>query len=141
MLRHPQTKASLLAEQSLAGKLVDKWSCTLGKLPIRYAVDYAFLRDGEVVGFAELKCRLTTRTKYPAYMVSLHKVMASRMLYHTTNTPVVLVVEWTDAIGWTQIAGPSASEFRVGMGGRRDRNDDQDIEPVALISIDRFKGL
>ena len=101
---------------------MDSWSCELGKLPIRYGIDYAFLRNGEVVGFAELKCRANKMQAYPSYMISLGKIMSARMLHHVTRVPIVLAVEWQDRTGW-------------------DRGDAQDIEPVALIPINKFRRL
>ena len=136
-----ENQATLEKERTLAKQLVDSWACELGKLPIRYGIDYAFLRNGEVVGFAELKCRAGKMHAYPSYMISLGKIMSARMLHRVTNVPIVLAVEWQDRTGWVTLAGKGAPEYRVSMGGRRDRNDAQDIEPVALIPIDKFRRL
>ncbi len=110
-------------------------------MPIRYGIDYAFLRDGAVVGFAELKCRTIRRDAFPTMMISLGKIISAQALYRVTHVPIVLVVEWTDWVGWTQIAGENACDYQTALGGRKDRNDEQDNDVVALIPITAFKGL
>ena len=78
---------------------------------------------------------------YSSYMISLGKIMSARMLHHVTRVPIVLAVQWQDRTGCVTLAGKGAPQYRVSMGGRRDRNDAQDIEPVALIPIDKFRRL
>ena len=51
--------------------------------------------------------------------------------------PCRLAVMWTDNWGYTDLA--LTPEIVVSMGGRRDRGDEQDIEPVHLIPIFSFK--
>jgi hypothetical protein len=120
-------------ESSVISALSKKFNCTFRKMPIKYGLDYAALRNGRVVAFIEIKCRTCRSDKYDEYMISLHKVMAAAKLSSTTNLPCFLVVAWTDAIGYTHISAPS-----VEFGGRQDRNDEDDIEPVALIPISHF---
>ena len=128
-----ETIQDLTNESSVMYALSEKFNCTFRKMPRKYGLDYAALRDGRVVAFLEVKCRTCRSDKYEEYMLSLHKVMAATKLSSTTNLPCFLVVAWTDAIGYTHISAPS-----VGFGGRQDRNDNDDMEPVALIPINHF---
>lgn len=136
-----ENQTTLEKERTLAEQLIAAWGCSVGKLPIRYGIDYAFLRDGALVGFAELKCRTIRRDAFPTMMVSLGKMISAQALHQVTHVPIVLVVEWTDCVGWTEIAGKSACKYKVALGGRKDRNDEQDNDVVALIPINEFRRL
>lgn len=129
-----ESQADRTNEQEVATDLFRYWRCTAAKLPIRYEVDYALCRNGQIMAWAEIKCRTTPRGLYPTYMVSLGKVLAGLELQKRTNLPFLLVVRWSDSLGW--ISGPTARE--VTFGGRRDRADAADIEPMVHIPINQF---
>ncbi len=105
------------------------------KLPIRYCLDYAALRNKKIVAFVEIKHRTNKIHAYPTYMLSLAKVQAAKRLAEDVKVPSFLVVQWIDALGTTNLAN---CKFSVEMGGRIDRKDSQDVEPVAHINLAEF---
>lgn len=131
-----ETSRHLSAEQQLADIICQKFNCTLSKMPIKYGLDYAAARNKEICAFLELKCRTNPMQQYPDYMLSMHKLMAAQQILITTALQCLLVVSWTDAIGYTEI-NPDC--YNYGISGRKDRNDPDDIEPVGYIPIDQFK--
>jgi hypothetical protein len=106
------------------------------KLQVRDAFDYAATRGKNITAFVEVKTRTNPMHKYPTYMISMTKVMNANAVFMSTGTPSLLVVKWTDCMGWVQL---NQNKFTLEIGGRRDRHDAQDIEPVCHISIDLFK--
>ena len=54
-----------------------------------------------------------------------------------TNTKSMLLIGWNDMIGYTQMD----TNFKTIIGGRTDRFDWQDEEPMAEINITKFKKL
>jgi hypothetical protein len=107
----------------------------LRKLPISYRLDFAMFRDGKLRGFAEVKTRNNRHDSYPTLIISLGKVMAARQLAEVSETRSVLLVQYLDGLYWCNFATP----FEVTMGGRWDRGDDDDVEPVAHFPIEAFK--
>lgn len=107
----------------------------LRKLPISYRLDFAMFRDGKLRGFAEVKTRNNRHDSYPTLIISLGKVMAARQLAEVSETRSVLLVQYLDGLYWCNFATP----FEVAMGGRWDRGDDDDVEPVAHYPIEAFK--
>jgi hypothetical protein len=76
-------------------------------------------------------------------MISLGKIMAARRLSEASQLPSFLLVQWTDPKLWNyDVCGyvrlDSLLDFKIAVGGRTDRGDPQDIEPVALIPIGEF---
>ena len=69
-------------------------------------------------------------------MISAAKIWQG--IYTSTNTgkPFFVVAEWDDKIGFIKIE--TVEGLSLGFGGRTDRNDDQDIEPVYFIPIKEF---
>ena len=65
--------------------------------------------------------------------------MAARALSETSKLPSFLVVRWSDNCGYIRI--DTLLDFEISMGGRTDRGDKQDIEPVMLIPIHNFTEL
>lgn len=124
----------LTNEQRVAARMKER-GIELRKMPISYRLDFAMFRDGKLRGFAEVKTRNNRHDTYPTLMISLGKVMAARQLAEVSETRSVLLVQYLDGIYWCNFASP----FEVAMGGRWDRADDDDVEPVAHFPIEAFK--
>lgn len=117
-----------------------RWNCTATKLPMQYHLDFGLYRGGELVAFAEVKCRKTPFANYPTYIISLSKVVAALDLSAAAGrVPALLVVNWADVVGWVNLA--QAGDWKVRSGGRTDRGDWQDVEPVVEIPIEEFSVL
>ena len=129
----------IVAERTALDRACEIWKCTAEKLPIRYELDYLLLREGRGVAWLEIKSRTNARTAYPTYMISFGKIMAARRLSEASQLPSFLLVQWSDYCGYVRL--DSLLDFRTGVGGRTDRGDEQDIEPVALIPIVDFARL
>lgn len=117
-------------------RLAERRQLVVRKMPPRYPVDFALCDQQEnVVGWAEVKCRTNPAQKYPTYMLSLAKYEGLVRLQLFTGLPAELVVAWTDFVGTLKVP----ALVRIGFGGRTDRGDDQDTEPVVLIPIRQFQ--
>lgn len=134
-----ETEESLQDERRLISFIEPLWRCKGAKTPGYYALDYALHRSSEVLAFAEFKCRKNTFDKYPTYILSLHKFMAAEAVSKSMRIPSFIVVEWTDRIGFVTVT--SDVVVRLTMGGRKDRGDPQDMEPVVEIDLKKFKIL
>ena len=133
-----ETPDSLKAEGDLADKVKSKllpgWE--LVKLPIRYRLDYAVLDDqGIIRRFYELKCRTCNMHDYFTYMLSAEKFMTAKQYIRDLGVPCSLIVRWKDMDGWANL---KYCDYSLRVGGRKDRNDSQDIEPVVHIPIEEF---
>jgi len=140
-----ENKQSLDAERKTVETLSKMWKVRFIKMPISYHLDYSMVQKDSVVGFAEVKVRTNPITQYDTYMIALSKVLKARQLSEATKKPSILIVNWriinkdptkNDCIGWINFK----REFELGFGGRKDRNDWQDQEPVALYPISMFKA-
>lgn len=132
-----ETREDLTREAELSRVASKKFNCTFSKMPDRYGLDFCATRDGRVVCFAEVKVRTTPFSMYQTYMISLGKVMAARNLAGVTGLPSLLIVGWSDAWGQTRLdIDPWVGSISV--GGRTDRGDPQDIEPVVMIPMSAF---
>jgi len=124
-------------ERAAMERLLDGSDNTARKLPIRYEVDFAIIKNGEIVSWAEVKCRNNASSLYPTLMISAAKIWKGSTLSIQTGKPFFIVAEWTDGIGYLKVT--NVGLFELGFGGRTDRNDDQDVEPVYFIPIEMFK--
>lgn len=123
-------------EEKFSRLVAEKFHCTFRKLPIRYGLDFAAERDGKVVSFVEVKTRNVGVTTYPTFMLSVSKFMAADALTRTTGLPCFLAVGWQSMWGYIPMNGKPPGD--VAMGGRTDRGDSQDVEPVFLIPTSTF---
>lgn len=90
----------------------------------------------------EIKCRTVTMQQYDTYLISFDKVRDALGFYAQTGIPVFFVVRWLDALGYYKIDQPSLDEdIKLGIGGRTDRDDPNDVELCAFIPINRFEVL
>jgi hypothetical protein len=132
-----ETQMDLGNEQDVAKYLEIKWDAKLRKLPISYSVDWMLMRDNPVA-FAELKCRKNESTKYPTLMLSLNKWVKGNQFADELGVPFLIICQWNDGL-FFYIA--KSSVITYGIGGRTDRGDSQDTEPVVYIPVESFKRI
>lgn len=131
-----ETQSDVLRETDFSLIISKKFNCTLSKLPMRYGLDFTAMRDGRAVSFIETKVRTNAVSAYSTYMLSVGKFTHADALTRSTGLPCFLCVMWSDAWGYTPLrANPG---FEVAFGGRSDRGDAQDMEPVFLIPMSSF---
>lgn len=130
-----ENDASREDEETAIKQVVDKWDCEAYKLPVSYRADYALVRKGIVMAFAEVKTRKATSTYFESYMLSLSKYNALCEISRNVGTKSLLIVKWSDRVTFATIP---CGDVKVRMGGRTDRGDAADIEPVVYIPITEF---
>lgn len=132
-----ETEQTLAAEIETIRKVAGIWRCEYRKLPRQYRIDWALVRDGKIAAWCECKRRHNKRNKYPSLMLSLSKVAHGLDLERQTGLPFLIVVEWDDCLAYlkAQRIGP------LRFGGRSDRGDWQDQEPVVDFPVEEFKRI
>lgn len=138
-----ETTADRTRESEVADVLCERWRCWRRKLPIAYGLDYALGRERRVCAFMEIKVRnysLQRIDELGGLMLSLAKWERARSLNKATGFPFSLAVGVSDGIFTATFRTPSCFDgFPVAWGGRTDRYDWQDKEPIVLIETQRFK--
>lgn len=109
------------------------------KLPMAYTVDWGIFHDDSLICWAECKRRFNPKNRYETILLSCRKYLTGLDLGRLSGKPFLLVVEWDDSLGYHVCDGRAARDIRV--GGRRDRGDWQDIEPVVHIPVKDFLEL
>ena len=138
MRQQYETEKDRQNEKAVAVAIESAWKLRTVKMPKSYHLDYALTNeDNSLRGFVEIKCRKNNRYDYQTYMISLSKVLIAKRLTESTNLCSFLVVKWLDDIAWVYFNDPHT----LGFGGRTDRNDSADQEPVAFYRISDFKQL
>ena len=131
-----ETEKDLEKEERLALAFAQKYGAEAHKLPALYPLDYSYTKDGSVVAFIEIKIRTNSFAAYPTYMISLSKITSARNIHIATGLPVLLAVKWgCGTVGFIDVNSPFEN---LTMGGRKDRNDEADIEPVVHWSMEAF---
>lgn len=132
-----ETKQDLHNEQQVADILSLEWGVEVVKLPIKYGADYGIYKGGILRGWMEIKCRNVPSTKYPDVILSVEKWSKAMHFAQMTASKFILVVAFTDGIFYSE---ESKQQYRdAHYGGRTDRKDWQDMEPVVRIPIEDFK--
>ena len=103
--------------------------------------DYEMQRNGKCMALVEVKCRTCRSDTYPTYMLALHKAHRLRQASSDRNVRGVLLVAWTDRIGWLRLDGMDVKSWIVTIGGRTDRSDPADVEMVVEFPIHQFSTL
>ena len=122
-------------EQAAKVTLEASWSVTLRKLPIKYGAEWVAFRGDQAVAVIEYKNRPHDSTRFPTYLLSVHKWMSMRSLANTIGVPAILVVEFVDGMRHCTLEDEMAT---TAWAGRRDRGDADDLEPCMMIPMDRF---
>lgn len=109
------------------------------KLPMSYEVDCAISQSGSVVGFCEFKRRKVIKDCYDTLILSLKKYKALAS-YSSNEVQSKLFVRWNDVSSVHEVS-PGGINYRIAWGGRSDRGDWQDSEPVVHIPVEDFEDL
>ena len=118
-------------EQGVITFACREWGYDAHKLPISYGLDYALSKENRIVGYAEVKRRHNLKNKYPTIFIAQHKWMSARAL----ELPCIWVVAWNDCLGYINFNTPY--EY-IAMGGRKDRSDPADQEPMVHWDTNNF---
>ncbi len=103
---------------------------------LHYPVDAIGYDGSRLHSIIEAKVRKNPRAAYPTYMISMEKFARGVAMAEALHCDFVIAVQWSDAFGC--YTHTKAAKHRVAMGGRTDRGDAQDIEPVVHIPIEDF---
>lgn len=129
-----ESSADLANEKTIIEVACTAWQCTAFKIPISYKLDFALSRNGRVQAFAEIKRRSHDRFKYPTAFISYRKVLCAQAF----QCPCFLIVGWDDQVGYTRLDNGFS---HISIGGRLDRKDAADLEPVAHFNVGEFKKI
>lgn len=140
-----ETDADRNREASVISYLEEKWDVTAKSLPFKYKFDACFVTDNgkkhnfneryTIRAFAEIKCRNIKSTDFSTIVVELSKYLEAVHATNCTGIPVYIIYEFTDGIYYHELSEVNKDFYRYTMGGRKDRNDDQDHSPQLLIPI------
>lgn len=133
-----ETHGDLQNEKQVVDYLATQWDMIAFKLPIRYNLDFAFFRGNTLVALAEIKCRTFESTKYPTCMICATKRMHAIQLSQTLGVPALLIYRFTDSIKYIDFG---QIQDEVKLGGRKDRNDPQDMGIMIHYNLDRMKDV
>jgi hypothetical protein len=134
-----ETKEDLRNENSVINYFCSYFNSNFSfhKIPKQYHLDYCITNKNKVKYFCEVKVRKNSSYQYSDYLLSLAKVSAAKNLQDASGLKSILLVKWTDKIGYTKFN----FDWPVYIGGRKDRDDWQDVEPVVHIPNNSFKFL
>ena len=130
-----ETPSDSQRERDTAELMANAWGHDVRKLKTFYAYDYALFSGDTLEAFVEIKVR--TRT-FATYWLSLAKWAAMNSLIQTAHVPGLFVVAWPGRVMFTTV---SNKPFRVLLGGRTDRGDASDIEPLIEIPLTEFQDI
>jgi hypothetical protein len=128
-------------EAQVAALISEAWRCEVVKIKRAYVVDYALMTDRRCRALCEIKVRsysMEALARMGGFMLSLHKYTHARALAAAARVLFVIVVHADDEVWWH---GADGQHDGVTIGGRMDRNDAQDIEPVVMLRPERFQRI
>jgi hypothetical protein len=137
-----ESKVDLTHETKMKTFLETKWNCTLNKLPLKYQLDWMAMRGRDPMGFVEFKHReKLSIDAYPRYMISLDKWMKAKQLCKEVEIPFIMVITFTEGTYYGVFAHNGLHDVTYGFGGRYDRGDAQDVEPMIYLPLKKFQKI
>lgn len=126
----------LAREREAAARIEQAWGRSCIKLSERlYEIDWAFFREGQLVGWGEYKWR---ERRYDTLLLGAAKWLRGQSLMQTSGRPFLLFIEWPDGLYWLNAEEFKTMDIRL-SGNSRGQNGD--IEPCVHIPISLFKKL
>ena len=136
-----ESQSDVARENKMKALLEAKWNCELNKLPIKYHLDWLAMRGKDPMAFVEFKHRENLSIhKYPRYMISLDKWMKAKQLCKEVEIPFIMVITFTEGTYYGVFVN-NLVDVTYGFGGRYDRGDAQDVEPMVYLPLNIFKKI
>lgn len=130
-----ESEKDLIAERAVIKTAFPNDS--IQKIPKSYGADFVVDRNGKLLCWVEVKCR---NAFYAQPFISLQKMLKSVELSERTLRPFYLIFSFpNDQMFAKQVT--RADLVNLQMGGRKDRGDWQDVEPMVMFKIKDFKPL
>lgn len=136
MRKKYEKPSDLKKEKAVAEKYGEYFDLEMNKLGELFCADYQGWADFKEVCIVEIKCRENAHDKYDDYMISEQKVLKCQEYSGKHRVGFYLVVRFTDGVYQRRIKPEDM--FKTRIGGRNDRNDEQDMETVCLIPMNTF---
>lgn len=134
-----ESQVDLTHENKMKTLLEAKWNCTLHKVPLKYQVDWLAMRGKDPMAFVEFKHReKLSIDAYPRYMISLDKWMKAKQLCKEVEIPFIMVITFTEGTYYGVFSHNGLHDVTYGIGGRYDRGDAQDVEPMIYLPLKKF---
>tara|TARA_R110002051_G_scaffold122596_2_gene195699 strand:- start:66 stop:530 length:465 start_codon:yes stop_codon:yes gene_type:complete len=131
-----ETAADLKHEQKLASRIEQGFAWSLRKMSRKYYLDFmAFRPSGPAVAVIEVKRRHNPHNRYETVILSLAKYMKGAEYYNVLGLKFLFIVEFDNGCFKYEYKHGDATQLSIITGGRKDRNDPQDIEPVIHIPV------
>jgi len=134
-----ESKEDLTHENNIKPVLEAKWNCTLNKLSYKYQLDWLAMRGKDLMAFVEFKHREKLSIgAYPRYMMSLDKWMKAKQLCKEVEIPFIMVITFAEGTYYGVFPHNGLHDVAYMWGGRYDRGDKQDVEPMVLLPLKKF---
>jgi hypothetical protein len=139
-----EKEEDLRKEAEVAKILADYDRIMMVKMHMKYYIDFMGFTGQDsppsptsrAVSVTEIKCRDNSRTQYPTLIMSLAKWNMGTRYHEINGLDFNVAVKWTEGIFRYNYRPDNG--YHIAMGGRKDRGDVQDIEPVIHIPVNDF---
>lgn len=133
-----ETEKDRIRQREVADALQNVWKCTCHEMPYSYILDFIAMRGGKALAFIEVKCRKRAYEGAHSVGVALRKLLAADAYERATGLPSFFAVRFMlcGTVAYTKLE--KRESIGIGIGGRTDRNDKDDVEPMIYIPISDF---
>jgi len=129
-----ETADHLSRETEFAQKIQERFNCELKKLPISHKIDFAAVREDQVVAWLEIKIRNCCVLQYNTYMISYSKYQELKLKAFTSGNAAIIAVRWNNEDRFYRVNESNVISLR--WGGRTvQRRDFEDVEPMVHIPV------
>lgn len=134
-----ETQYDLDNEKSISEVIQSVCNLSLRKLSMKYFIDFIAFRNKKAVAVVEVKKRNNNHDTYPTLILSLAKYNRGVEFFRVNGLKFIFAVQFNDGCFFYEYK--DGDRFAIELGGRIDRKDAEDIEPVIHIPINRMKKL
>lgn len=134
-----ETEADLQREAAIIERFLKRFpGATAEKLERHFHHDFAIkTRAGKTVLYVEVKQRFCSVKRHKTYWLGESRLQRMHRVARRDGVGTILLVQWEDALGYVDPV-EALDNATIKIGGRRDRNDERDIERMAEFGFDLF---
>lgn len=134
-----ETSENRKNERLAAKELAEIFDCQVVQNKKLYPADYSLVRNGKVSAIGEIKVRTCSKDKYSTFFISADKIHKCKNFAREFKLQFFLFVWWSDGLYGLNLMDTETEKLTI--GGRFDRGDSQDVEPMAHYDTSIFKPL
>ena len=131
-----ETAADRDREEAIIARLAHLWGCAITPLAQHYQLDGAITRNGQLVGWLEIKTCSIISMKAESFHIRAEKCAFGMMMARQFGIGFIVAVQFEDRLGWHRFV--DLKTYRIIITTRYQEGREGESGPMLMVPMELF---